>query len=123
METYNPPHEPTDDTKVVRMVEAIRRGGRLPPIVVNGENALTGSHRIEAYRRAGALNEACFGEGWERAELTIPTVEIDDDEYLAACASVDVEHLGELGDYNEQCVALYNSCEREDVRAALEDQR
>jgi hypothetical protein len=71
MKTYNPPHSPTDAAKLATMVEQIVFGHDLPPIVVSGETALTGSHRIAAYMRA---------ERDERVErdLVIPAVEVSD---------------------------------------------
>ena len=47
---YEPPNPVNDEAKVDGMIETLRAGGSLPPIVVCGEKAWTGSHRLAAYK-------------------------------------------------------------------------
>lgn len=119
---YNAPHEARDNDKVNALVEAFRTGQEITPIVVQGETAFTGSHRIAAHLKARQLwNDGAAG--WEDAsEPELQAVEIDDETWERACEMRDVEHLDELGDYNELCQALYDATEDDDIKSALEDQ-
>ena len=71
---YEPPHEVRDTAKLAAMIATLEAGGELPAILVTGETALCGSHRLAA---------------WEACELPAQVVELDDDDYCAA-----MEHLG-----------------------------
>ena len=123
MHTYSEPHEVRDTEKLNALVEAFRTGTEITPIVVQGEIAFTGSHRIAAHRQAWKLwnDEAA---GWEDAsEPELKAVEIDAETWQRACEMRDIDHLDELGDWNELCKALYDATDDGDVKAALEDQR
>lgn len=61
-----PPHHPWERTKTASMMRSIRSGKNLPPILVHGEQAYSGSHRIDA---------------WLRMDMDIDYVEITDSEY------------------------------------------
>jgi len=61
-----PPHQAHERSKTASMIRTIRNGGTLPPILVHGEQAYSGSHRIDA---------------WQRLDMEIEFVEIDDNEY------------------------------------------
>jgi len=61
-----PPHRAYDCNKVASMIKTIRAGGNLPPILVHGEQAYSGSHRIDA---------------WQRLKIEIDYVLLDDNEY------------------------------------------
>jgi len=121
MKTYNAPHGPNNDAKLAAMMETLRRGEHLPPIVVCGEQAFCGSHRIEAYRRAWRLRDS-LGEAWELVPDDIQAVELSDDDYRAACTLAGVEYLDDLRDYNEIATAIYETTTDDEVRQALADQ-
>ena len=66
----NPLHDVTDPAKVASLAaDMAERGWQGPPLVVDGENALTGTHRIAAVR---ALRNT------EGIRVAIPRVEIAD---------------------------------------------
>jgi len=108
MRYYNPPHQVRDQEMLDAMIQTLESGGDLPPVVVLGDDALTGSHRLAA---------------WEACQMEAEVVEIEDEDYVAA-----MEHLGldpiydDPTDMNELCAALYQVVEDEDVRTALADQ-
>jgi len=65
-----PPHDPTDLGKVERLAaDMAARGWQGPPVVVDGDWALTGSHRIAAHMLL-----------WDRdgIDVRIPRVQIGD---------------------------------------------
>lgn len=122
MRFFQPPHEPTDAAKLDAMVETIRTGGTLPPVVRIGAIALTGSHRIAAYEKAYKLSNA-IADGWENVIVgEIPSVEISDAELRTALASIDCEYPDET-DHNTLCEAIYRTTTDDDVRNAIADQR
>ncbi|WP_455387504.1 hypothetical protein [Petrachloros mirabilis] len=121
MRTYNPPHKAQDETKLAEMIGALQRGENLPPIVVCGEQAFCGSHRIEAYNRAYRLRES-LDEAWELVPQEIPVVELSDEDYRSACEYLDVEYLDEAHDYNEIATAIHETTTDDEVRAAMADQ-
>lgn len=109
---YNPPHAATDREKLNGMIEALRLGRPLPPIVVVGQQAISGSHRIEAQDQARRLwaNET---EGWENSpEPKLEAIELDDVE-------VDFDEL----DFNMIASHVYRNTSSVEIKAALEDQR
>lgn len=62
-----PYHEVRDPNKVQALAESMERNGWTgPPIVVDGEQALTGVHRIAAWRSLG------------RPDYEIPTIELSE---------------------------------------------
>lgn len=62
-----PYHEPRDPAKLAALAESMGRDGWVgPPVVVDGEQALTGSHRIAAWRSLG------------RPDSEIPTIELSE---------------------------------------------
>ena len=122
MTTYNAPHEARDTEKLNAIVEAIRTNQDITPIVVDGENAICGSHRIAAFEKAWKLWDAGT-EGWENTnEPTVPTVELMQSDIDAAIESVGGETWADLGEYNDICEAVYNTTEDAEVKAALKDQ-
>ena len=52
-EGLTPPHGVTEPDKFRRLVAAFRRGESVTPIIVVGDTAVTGSHRLAAAREAG----------------------------------------------------------------------
>ena len=115
------PHAVTDRAKLAAMIEQLRCGHDLPPVVVwaDGEHALSGSHRIAAYRAAEQL---AWRDEWAGCQLdldTIPCVYVSTDEMQAALGE-DLVDL--LDDPNTVCGILYDVTARADLRAALEDQ-
>ena len=119
---YNAPHEVTDIDKHDAMVAAIKAGEKMSPVVVIGEQAFTGSHRIAAYITARELAEECDTGEWEGADLEIPAIGIDDETYRAAADALGVEHLEEWHDFNDVAEAIYYATEDEEVKDALSDQ-
>lgn len=106
--TCQAPHDVRDTAKLAAMVEVLRTGGSLPPVVVepNGVRALTGSHRIAAWYELG-----------QDADVLVLT----DEQYAAACDYYGVEYLDEL-DMEDACRAVYETCGDDEIRAALADQ-
>ena len=135
------PHEVTDQGKVLAMVETLRSGQQLPPIVVwddshgagantGGEPALTGSHRLAAYRAARReANDLHSLDDWaDAADIdNIPAVYVSDDDMQVVADELGDE-LGDVLDRNAPnaiCETLYRlfAASRPDLAAALEDQR
>lgn len=105
---YNPPHEIRDPEKLQSMIDTLRNGGTLPPVVVCGDQALTGSHRIAA---------------WEACQMQADVVELSNEEYIAAVTAMGLNWEEDtVNDYNEFCEALYAITSDPDVKAAVADQ-
>lgn len=121
---FNPPHEVRDEAKLQSMIATLQNGGKLPPVVVCGDDAFTGSHRLAA---------------WEACEITPDFLEISERDYILAVALMngvndlnlddpdDVEffhnHLNsEVNDYNAFCAALAKVSNSDDVKNAIADQ-
>lgn len=110
---YDPPHGVRDINKLNGMIEHLRNGGSLPPVIVDGEQAITGSHRLAAVDKAHRL-WTLMREGWESSpEPRIEAIDID--------VTIDWDEFD--GDYNALCETLYNATNSDAVRSALEDQR
>jgi hypothetical protein len=123
MTTYHPPHDAQDEAKLAALMAVLQRGEDLPPIVVHGITAFTGSHRHEAYLRAWALADN-LDEAWENVPAEIPVVEMSDEDYAAMCEELGVG-LGDhdqCGDYNAIAAAIYQTTTDDAVREALKDQ-
>jgi ParB-like nuclease domain len=134
MKTYYPPHEVRDYDKLNAMVETIRLGGTLPPILVCGETCLTGSHRHRAYVVADRNLEEAFGEdgrpwsmdtleslGWTDFDLQIPIVEVSDVDYRRACLALDVQSDTDA-ELNLFCAALAAVTSDDEVRYLASNQ-
>lgn len=107
--TYEAPHEVRDRAKLAAMIEVLKTGGSLPPVVVCGETAYTGSHRLAA---------------WAACDMDAEAVEIEDDDYVAAMKLLGLDPMyDDCRNLNELCEALYQVVTDEAVKAALEDQR
>lgn len=118
-----PPHAVYDHAKMAALVESFRLGHSVPPVVVCGLQALTGSHRIAAFVEAHA-QWASNQDGWEdAAEPELATVEVDDATYARALRMAGVEEGETPREYNELAQALYLCTDNDEVRAALQDQR
>jgi hypothetical protein len=121
-QTYNPLHDVKDQNKFGKMVEALRRGETLSPIVADGDDLLTGSHRYAAYVQA--WNNWGEGEpGWqETPEPYIQILEVDEQEmlstYLVMDASIDL-----WKEADTVAATLYEITEDQEIRDALRDQR
>ncbi len=125
MTDYNSPHEVRDEAKLKSMIKALRAGGELPPIIVCGGDAFTGSHRMAA---------------WDACEMDASVVELTEKEFMQARTisqgydpldfndSDDIEfyhkHVGNLEnyDYNEFCEALLKTSQNPEVINAVKDQ-
>lgn len=122
MQTYNPPHIARDTEKLTALIEAIRTNQPITPIVIDGENAICGSHRIAAYEKAYKL-WAAETKGWENTnEPVIPVVELMQSDIDAAIESVGGESWDDLGEWNDIVEAIYNVTDDTEVKAALADQ-
>lgn len=121
MRTYNPPHKAHDDAKLASMMAMLRQGIDLPPIVVNGETALSGSHRIAAYQAAQKRRES-LDLAWEDVPDRIPAVELSDADCQAAADYLGVEYLTDARDCNEVARAIHVTTTDPAVRAAIADQ-
>jgi len=109
MTTYNEPHEVRDQAKLQRMIDTIRNGGQLPPIVVCGYRAFTGSHRIAAWNACGIEHHA---------------IEISDADYVATVTAMGLDwENDDVSDYNDFCDKLYRVTTDPDVKNAVKDQR
>jgi hypothetical protein len=122
MKTYNPLHAPTDTAKLDALVEAIRTNQTITPVVVCGEQAITGSHRVRAFEIAFQKyrdQEA----GWEDTEEpAIPVIEIDDETLMAACNAIGADEFGDVVHYDDLYIAIEEHTSDADLKAALEDQ-
>lgn len=123
MYIFVPPHEPRDGAKFAALVESFRTGRPVPPVAVQGDTALTGSHRVAAHRAAyRAWSQG--KEGWEDApEPILETVEASDDEYHAACRLLDVEHWTDVEHLDLFAAALHAAAGDDALKTALADQR
>ena len=107
--TYEAPHEVRDEALLESMIQTLRNGGELPAIVVTGDTALTGSHRIAA---------------WAECDIDAVAVECPDELYVAALESLGLDIYDSVNDYNEFCAALYDVAgDYPGLQDALEDQR
>jgi hypothetical protein len=107
--TYQAPHQVRDKAKLAEMIKTLKNGGTLPPVVVCGEIAYTGSHRLAA---------------WAACGIDADAVEIEDADYVAAMELLDLDPMyDDPRDYNELCDALYRVVTDDAVKTALADQR
>jgi len=104
------------------MMDVLRRGLHLPPIVVSGDQAFCGSHRIAAYEQASRLRDR-LDEAWELVPQSIPALTLSDEDYESACEYLGVEYLTEVRDCNEVAQAIYETTTDAAIRSAMEDQR
>lgn len=121
--TYTPLHEVCDRAKFAALVESFRLGRPVPPVVVQGETALSGSHRVAAHAaawRAWDRREA----GWEDSlEPTLDTVEVSEEDYAAACGLLGIAWHRDVEHFDLFAAALHAATEDEALKAALADQR
>lgn len=120
----NAPHPVCDKAKFDAIVEAFRLGLPIPPVAAMGETALTGSHRIAAQEFAARQWNA-QADGWENSpEPILEAVEVSDEDYLAACELIGVEHhLDDPADLSRWVAALWCVTEDAELKACLADQR
>ena len=78
---YELPHDITSYQKLNAMIAHLENGKDLPPILVIGDTALSGSHRLVA---------------WAVCEMKPDVIEVENEEYDAA-----VEHVGNDHDLEE----------------------
>lgn len=118
-----PPHEARDRSKLAALIESFRAAHSIPAVAVQGEVALTGSHRIAAHEsawRAWSRQE----EGWEGApEPALETVEVSEDDYLAACRLLGIGHHDEVEHFDLFVAAMHAVTGDDDLKMALADQR
>jgi len=122
MKTYTPLHSPTDNAKLAAIIEAIRTHQTISPIVVIGEQAITGSHRVRAFEIAYEkyVNQEL---GWEDTnEPSIPAVEIDDETLTAACNAVGAEDFSEVVHYDDLYMEIERLATDDELKAAVADQ-
>lgn len=75
---YQPPHEVRDQEKLNALVEILKNGGELPPVLVCGDRAYSGSHRLAA---------------WELMDVEPSVVEMDDAEYCEVMEALDLDPM------------------------------
>lgn len=108
MRFFNPPHAVQNLQKLKKMREAIKDGDELPPIVVCGEKALTGTHRIAAYY-------------WYRKE--VPYIEIEEILYIEAVKAMGLDPIyDEVRDYSKLAEKIHELTDDGEIKAALADQ-
>jgi len=123
MQYINPPHEVRNEKKLQSMIDTLESGKSLPPIVVCGNQAYTGSHRLAA---------------WEACNVEPEVVEISENDLMIAIAKVngiddfnpddkdDIEffnnYIGWDVVFNDLCEILYKS-DDQGIRNAVKDQR
>lgn len=107
MTYYETPHEITDRSKAAGMIKTLRSGNTVPPIVVIGNQAITGSHRVYAANKT---------------EIEIETVEVSDIDYLRACYVIDHDTHHDYPDINNFCAALFAVTDEQELKDALKDQ-
>ncbi len=73
---YTAPHNVTDQGKLESMINHLSNGGELPPIVVCGDQAYSGSHRLAA---------------WAHMGIEADVIELDDDDYCLIMANLDLD--------------------------------
>jgi len=78
MQLIEPPHQPRDRAKLASMVKSLRANKMLPAILVYGEQAYSGSHRLAA---------------WSMMDIEPDYVEINDDEYTKIMGSVNMDPI------------------------------
>ena len=84
---YQPPHEVRDQGKLNAMVEILKNGGELPPVLVCGDRAYSGSHRLAA---------------WEMMDVEPSVVEMDDAEYCEVMTGLGLDPMyDEAEDFEE----------------------
>ena len=89
---YRPPQVDIDEACLAQMIEHLRGGHSLPPIIVCGEIAFSGSHRLEA---------------WHSEDIEPPTVEISDSDYCDAMRTLGLDPVyDQLNNYDDFCDAL-----------------
>ena len=76
--TIQPPHNINDRVKLADMIKLLRRGESLPPVLVHGEQAYSGSHRISA---------------WTALRMDIEYVEITDADYEAIMNEMNLDPM------------------------------
>lgn len=108
MRFFEPPHTVQDAQKLEKMINVIENGGELPPILLCGEKALTGSHRIAAYNYA---------------ETEVPHIEIEEELYVDAVKAMGLDPIyDEVRDYCELAEKMYELTDDDEIKAALADQ-
>jgi len=109
MTRYLPPHKVTDPEKLQNMIDTLKSVGKLPAVVVFGDQAFSGSHRIAA---------------WDACDLPHDAVEISDEDYIAALDRMGLDwERDDVKDYTDFCDALAAVTHDLDVKAAIADQR
>ena len=89
---YLPPNTDINDPYVWLMIQHLRDGGSLPPIIACGSIALSGSHRLAA---------------WKSEEIEPPTVKISNSDYCDAMRTMGLDPFYDhITEYHEFCDIL-----------------
>lgn len=84
---FIPPHEVRERNKLAGMIRSLRKGESLPPVLVCGEIALSGSHRLVA---------------WEKMGMKPDYVEISDSEYCEIMVELGYDPIYDsINDYED----------------------
>ena len=106
--TYFAPHAARDKGKLNGMIETLKSGGELPPVVVCGDIAYTGSHRLAA---------------WLACSMDAEAVEVSNEDYEETMELLCLDPMYDtIHDFNVFCAVLYTVTEDDEVKEALKDQ-
>lgn len=81
---YDPPHEVREQDKLESMIALLERGESLPPVLVHGVDAYSGSHRLAA---------------WREMEMEPDVIEMTDEQYNATIEAYGSERVSEYEDF------------------------
>ena len=87
---YVPPHRITDVVKFNSMIETLENGRSLPPIIVCGDIAFSGTHRLAAWKAKGMQPDV---------------IEITDEDVTSAKQFLGIDRLC-VGQFNDLIDAL-----------------
>lgn len=121
-EDLRPPNPVRDPLKYQSMIEDLRVGRRLPPVVRWRNRLLTGSHRFYATEYAHRQWEQGATD-WENSpepELTI--YDISDSDLHKALTKLGIKHIDDIKNWNPLAKAIHQTTSDPNVRAAVKDQ-
>ncbi len=91
---YQAPHEVTDNAKLEEMIKTLEEGNSLPPIVVCGDIAYEGSHRLAA---------------WKTLEIEPEVIEITNKEVAQTMKKMGLDpYYDEINDFDDFIYYLNN---------------
>ena len=79
--TIQAPHEVNDIDKLNAMIEMLKSGKSLPPILVHANQAYSGTHRLAA---------------WAELDINPDVIEIDDDQFYAITDALGIDPMYDI---------------------------